>query len=28
VNSGELKSVALVPLDQLGAIVVFAGNAS
>ncbi len=27
VNAGELKSVALVPLDQLGAIVVFAGNA-
>ena len=26
-NAGELKSVALVPLDQLGAIVVFAGSA-
>ncbi len=26
VDSGELKSVAIVPLDQLGAIVVFAGN--
>jgi len=27
VNSGELKSVAIVPLDQLGSLVVFAGGA-